>query len=80
MQDVFFLQREIENSYASNADYVHKSVLFTDEGRKRYAEQVCCCEGMISVFIMMWMVKFQKAIEDHIRAKKQKGTLIDRVT
>ncbi len=37
---LFPVQREIENSYASNADYVHKSVLFTDEGRKRYAEQV----------------------------------------
>lgn len=23
---------------------------------------------------------FQKAIEDHIRAKKQKGTLIDKIT
>ncbi len=33
-------QREVEDSYASNADYVHKSVLFTEEGRKRYAEQV----------------------------------------
>lgn len=35
-----FSQREIENSYASNADYVHKSVLFTEDGKKRYAEQV----------------------------------------
>lgn len=35
-----FLQREIADSYASNAGLVHKQVLFTDEGRKRYAEQV----------------------------------------
>jgi len=34
------VQKEIENSYASNADYVHKTVLVTEEGRKRYAEQV----------------------------------------
>ena len=34
------IQREIANSYASNADYVHKTVLVTEEGRKRYAEQV----------------------------------------
>ena len=33
-------QREIANSYASNAGLVHKQVLVTDEGRKRYAEQV----------------------------------------
>jgi len=52
--------REIANSFASNASLVHKQVVRTDEGRKRYAEQ--------------------RAIEEHIRAKKQKGTLIDRVT
>ena len=35
------MQREIANSYASNADLVHKSVVHSEEGRKRYAEQVC---------------------------------------
>ncbi|XP_064394980.1 STING ER exit protein-like [Halichondria panicea] len=52
--------REIASSYESNAGLVHKQVLFTDEGRKRYAEQ--------------------RAIEQHIRSKKQKGTLIDKIT
>ena len=33
-------QREIANSFASNASLVHKQVVRTDEGRKRYAEQV----------------------------------------
>jgi len=32
--------REIANSFASNASLVHKQVVRTDEGRKRYAEQV----------------------------------------
>ena len=34
------MQREIANSYASNADLVHKSVVHSEEGRKRYAGQV----------------------------------------
>ena len=34
------IQREIANSYASNADLVHKSVVHSEEVRKRYAEQV----------------------------------------
>ena len=54
------LQREIAESYASHANVVHKQILKTEEGRKRYAGQ--------------------KAIEDFIKAKKQKGTLIDKVT
>ncbi len=32
--------REIENSFASNASLVHRQVVGTEEGRKRYAEQV----------------------------------------
>ena len=44
------IQREIANSYASNADLVHKSVVHTEEGRKRYAEQV----GYDIIIIYMW--------------------------
>lgn len=33
-------QREIENSFASNAGLVHHQVIKTDEGRKRYADLV----------------------------------------
>ncbi len=32
--------REIANSFASNASLVHRQVVGTEEGRKRYAEQV----------------------------------------
>ena len=35
-----FLQHEIASSFASNASLVHKQVVRTDEGRKRYREQV----------------------------------------
>ena len=78
---IFASQREIENSYASNADYVHKSVLFTEEGRKRYAGQVFNPPFFKSGWLTNYCaIHMQKAIEDHIRAKKQKGTLIDRVT
>jgi hypothetical protein len=52
--------KEIANSFASNAGLVHKQLIRTEEGRKRYQEQ--------------------KAIEEFIKAKKQRGTLIDRVT
>eukprot|EP00731_Ephydatia_muelleri_P037488 Em0484g6a len=52
-------QREIADSFATNASLVHRQVVRTEEGRKRYAEQ--------------------KAIEEHVRSKKQKGTLIDKV-
>ena len=33
-------QREIENSFASNAGLVHHQVIRTEEGRKRYADLV----------------------------------------
>ena len=33
-------QREIEDSFASNAAFVYKQVVSTEQGRKRYAEQV----------------------------------------
>lgn len=49
---LIFLQREIANSFASNASVVHEQVAHTLEGQKRYAGQ--------------------KAIEDFIKAKKQK--------
>ena len=35
-------QREIENSFASNAGLVHHQVIKTEEGRKRYADLVSC--------------------------------------
>ena len=34
-------QREIEDSFSSNAAYIHKQVERTEDGRKRYAGQVC---------------------------------------
>ena len=43
------IQREIANSYASNADLVHKSVVHSEEGRKRYAEQVIKYSTIISL-------------------------------
>ena len=52
--------KEIADSFASNAGLIHKQLIRTEEGRKRYSEQ--------------------KAIEEFIKAKKQRGTLIDRVT
>ena len=84
------LQREIANSFASNASLVHKQVVRTEEGRKRYADQVGQ-KGSMNLGVIITVSSYygillsfgffsQRAIEEHIRAKKQKGTLIDKIT
>lgn len=69
----WLLQREIENSYASNADYVHKSVLFTEEGRKRYAEQVCD-KDVVTVQRSYLLCITYTLLESYWRARQSKET------
>lgn len=49
--DVSVLQREIADSFASNAGLIHKQLIRTEVGKKRYSEQVrpCHSDGLMTV-------------------------------
>ena len=53
-----FKQREIEDSFASNASLIHKQVTRTEDGRKRYAGQVSqTISHLTSIFYVVFLCR-----------------------